>query len=57
MKEFAVIVTDDNGSKWVNGYYKYAKTAINEAKKCNECKYLHYKYKVMNVCTKETIYE
>lgn len=57
MKDFAVIVKYDDGSKAVNGYYKSAKTAINVAKKNNECKYLIYEYSVMQVSTRKIIYQ
>ena len=57
MKDFAVIVTFEDGSKKVCGYYKFKNRAINEAKRNNECKYLYNDYSVMQLSTKEIIYK
>lgn len=57
MKDFAVIVTFEDGSKKVNGYYKSKNRAINVAKTNNECKYLYNDYSVMQISTREIIYK
>ena len=55
MKDYAVIVTFEDGSKKVNGYYKTMAYAVRMAKSLNKCKYLHNKYSVMQVSTGQII--
>ena len=57
MKDYAVIVVFEDGSKKVDGYYKSKTRAINVAKANNECKYLHNEYRVMQISTKEYVYK
>ena len=49
MKDFAVLFKREDNSIGVQGYYEYLKRALSEAKKCNECKYLHYEYYVKDL--------
>lgn len=56
MKDFVVFVRYPDGTREIDGLYKYAKTAINVAKKNNECKYLYNTYEVYQLSTKKYIY-